>query len=377
MSSAPIDGAVRERRPPTFEEARNRRQRARACGMSPNYWYAVEFDRAVKPGQVKEVVFWKQSIALFRTEGGTLHAVANRCAHRQLKLSVGEVHGCNLVCPYHGWQYDGGGNLAHIPHELFGKMPRLKVPSYPVKVRYGLIWVFPGDPEKAAERSIPDIPQLEGPDRWACVPFACEWEAHHSMILDNVCDFTHEWLHRKYRPFKDAKLTRLETDDDHVWVSYDTEVGRGGVAQYFVDHDSIDTRAMDLGYEYPYQWSNTGGSIRHWMLTLPIDERHTKAFFLFFFEGFKVPLTRLRLPRRAMEPVIRIANKLVFDPLLAEDGFAVEAEQDAWDRHYDMPIAELSPVVKAMQDLTIRKWEEHLAASGGRELPKGAARACA
>src|SRR5690349_3022820 len=101
---------------PDFREARNPRQKARAAGLHPDYWYAVERDSAVKPGQVVEIKFWKKSIALFRSQDGTLHALEDRCAHRQLKLSIGEVDGCNLVCAYHGWAYNGEGRVEKIPH---------------------------------------------------------------------------------------------------------------------------------------------------------------------------------------------------------------------------------------------------------------------
>ncbi|MCY4428989.1 MAG: hypothetical protein OXC11_01170, partial [Rhodospirillales bacterium] len=59
------------RPPPCFEEAGTPRQQARAAGMDPNYWYAVEEVRRVKPGTVVEVVFWKHSIALFRGTDGS------------------------------------------------------------------------------------------------------------------------------------------------------------------------------------------------------------------------------------------------------------------------------------------------------------------
>ena len=133
--------------PPTLENADNLRQQARAAGMNPDYWYAVEEVRRVKPGTVTEVVFWKQSIALFRSEDGSFHAMENRCLHRQIKLSLGEVEGCRLVCGYHGWEYDEDGHVVEIP-DLFGRkqVPRLSVRSYPVQVRYGLVWIFPGDP---------------------------------------------------------------------------------------------------------------------------------------------------------------------------------------------------------------------------------------
>ena len=44
---------------------------------------------------------------------------------------------------------------------------------------------------------------------------------------------------------------------------------------------------------------------------------------------------------------------------------AVEAEQEGWERHYDAPIAELSPAVHEFQALTIRKWEEHVKKASG------------
>jgi len=185
--------------PPGFYESTNLRQKVRATGLDPNYWYAVEEVRNMKPGSVTEIVFWKQSIALYRTKEGDFNALENRCAHRQIKLSLGDVDGCTLVCPYHGWSYDNAGRRADNRKE--GDNPekiRPSITSYPVKVRYGLVWLFPGDPERAAEQEIPDIPELEGKDRWACASLHFTWSAHHSMVIDNVSDFSHAYLHRKY-----------------------------------------------------------------------------------------------------------------------------------------------------------------------------------
>ncbi|HEV3116684.1 MAG TPA: aromatic ring-hydroxylating dioxygenase subunit alpha [Gemmataceae bacterium] len=354
--------------PPAFAAARNRRQKARAAGLHPDYWYPVEYERALPPGRVGEVRFWNTSIALYRGTDGRVQALENRCAHRQLKLSLGHVEGCNLTCAYHGWSYDGEGRVVHISHDLFGK-PRLKVQirHYPVKVRYGLIWIFPGDPDLAGERSIPDIPELEGPARWACVPLDFTWRAHHSMVIDNVSDFTHAYLHRKYRPFEDARLTRAETVDDCVHIAYQTKVGRGPISRHFVDRKQCDTNFMELGYQYPYQWSNTGGKIKHWCFVLPVDERTTRVFFLFYFHALKIPFLPLRIPRWLMKGVLHVANRMLIRPLLSQDGFAVEAEQAGYEAHFDAPMIEINPVIAMFQDLTIRKWEEYL--SGARNLP--------
>ena len=348
--------------PPSFEEAGNLRQQARAAGMDPDYWYAVEEVKRVKAGSVVEVVFWKRPIALFRGEDGSFHAVENRCLHRQLKLSLGEVEGCRLVCAYHGWEYDENGRVVGMP-DLFGRkgVPKLSVRSYPVQVRYGLVWLFPGNPVLAERRHLPDIPELEGPGRWACVPLSFTCSAHHSMVIDNVSDFSHAYLHRRYRPFDEANLTRCETIGDDVHLAYNTRVGRGRISGLFVDHEKVDTNYMELCYQYPYQRSNTDDEIKHWLFVLPMDERTTRAFFLFYFKSLKIPLLPIRIPRFAMVTVLKIANRTLIGPLLSEDRVAVEAEQEGYEKHWDAPPIEVNPVVRAFQKVTVRKWREHLA----------------
>ena len=126
-SSAPRDGSTL-------------RQRACAAGMDPADWYAVAWDADVRAEQAQEVRFWGRSVALYRTKDRALHAVENRCAHRQLLLSEGRVEGCRLTCRYHGWSYDTDGRLVDIPHELFGRpFPTVQLRTYPVAVRYGLV----------------------------------------------------------------------------------------------------------------------------------------------------------------------------------------------------------------------------------------------
>jgi phenylpropionate dioxygenase-like ring-hydroxylating dioxygenase large terminal subunit len=353
--------------PPTFEHAKNHRQRVRAAGLSPDYWYPVEWERNVKRGKAIDVRFWDESIAVYRGLDGTLRAIENRCAHRQLKLSLGVVGDCTLTCAYHGWTYEGDGRCVRMAHDLFGhKFPRIKVRSYPLQVKHGLIWLFPGNPALAETRPVPEIPELEGRRPWGSIAIDFLWRAHHSMIIDNVSDFTHAYLHRRSKPFTDAKLTKMETSDDRVLLAYDTKVGQGRISGLFVDRKRTNTNAMTLAYEYPYQWSNTDDKIKHWCFVLPIDGQTTRVFFIFYFSDqmLRVPLVPLPIPRPLVRVIMAASKRLLVAPLLSEDGFAVEAEQQAWTKHYDQPIAELNPVVHQFQQLTIRKWEEHLSQSG-------------
>jgi hypothetical protein len=289
-----------------------------------------------------------------------VRALDNRCAHRQVKLSLGEVGGCNLTCPYHGWTYDGDGRLVSIPHELFGrKVPKLHVASFPVRIRYGLIWVFPGDPARAEATPMPELPELEGPHAWACVPLDFVWRAHHSLIIENVSDFTHAHLHRKYRPFTRAKLISCERRDRRVALSYNVLVGDGRVSRHFVDRQRVDVNRMELAFEYPYQWSNTDGKIKHWCFFLPLDARTTRVFFLFYFDALRFPLTPIAVPRWLMRPLLSISNRLMIRPLLMQDGAMVEAEQRAYEAKPDAPTTELNPAVIEFQKLIVDEWRRH------------------
>jgi hypothetical protein len=373
-----LSGSPDGRWPPPFAAAANLRQKARAAGLHPDHWYAVEHDKSLARGRVAEVRFWGRSIAIFRGADGKLGALENRCAHRHVKLSIGQVTGCSLTCAYHGWSYDRQGHLIDVPHERFGRQfDKVKVRSYPVRARYGLIWLFPGDASRADATAMPEIPELEEPARWACVPIDFMWRAHHSIIVDNVSDFTHAYLHRRYRPFVDAKLARCEMVGDKVELGYDVVVGDGRFSKFFVDRNRVRTDRMELAFEYPYQWSNTGDRIKHWCFLLPIDERTTRAFFLFYFDALKVPFTPFRIPRAVMTPFLKVANRLLIKPLLREDGIAVEAEQEAYEISGGAPAIEFNPAVNLFQKLIARRWEEHLNAQSAERCPADEAQGAA
>jgi phenylpropionate dioxygenase-like ring-hydroxylating dioxygenase large terminal subunit len=336
---------------------------ARAAGLDPNHWYAVAHTAAVRPGKVVETRFLDRSIALFRSADGGLGAIENRCAHRQLKLSLGEVDGCKLVCAYHGWAYDASGRLVSVAHETFGKSTeRIRIASFPVRERYGLIWLFPGNAAAANATPMPEIPELEQPVPWASIAIDFTWAAHHSLIIENVSDFSHAHLHRKYRPFSNAKLTDLETTGTQVRLSYDVLVGDGRFSKHFVDRSRVMVDRMDLCFDYPYQWSDTGGRIKHWCFLLPLDLRTTHAFFLFYFDAVQIPLLRRRMPRGLQRLLMRAARRLLIRPLLAQDGRMVEAEQQAYERDPYVAGYELNPAVAEFQKLIVGQWRRHLAA---------------
>jgi nitrite reductase/ring-hydroxylating ferredoxin subunit len=332
------DAPANDAPPPGFLAAKNRRQKARAAGLHPDYWYPVARAERLAPGKVLGTRFWGRPIAVYRDAQGQAHALEDRCAHRQLKLSLGLVKGCNLVCQYHGWEYSSDGKVAAIPHDLYGKpFPNLQIGAFAVQERYGLVWIFPGDPALARTRPLPEIPELEGAGRWGSITVDAEWKTHHSMVLENASDFSRVY---KSRPSGDARLTRCEAVGDRVYVG---------------------TSRIERCYEYPYQWSSTDDKIKSYCFVLPMDEHTTHSFFLYAWKSPRIPFSLRSISTRLGDRFLDVANKLLVSTLMSEDRRSCEAELVGYLRNYEAPIAEFNPAVGLFQQLTIRKWEEYLA----------------
>ena len=96
-------------------------------------------------------------LAVFRDQRGVAGALLDRCPHRNVPLSLGEVasDGC-LQCPYHGWRFDREGACTAIPSYTGepGAKARRAV-SYPTIEQQGFVWVYatPGElPETQPHR---------------------------------------------------------------------------------------------------------------------------------------------------------------------------------------------------------------------------------
>ena len=83
-------------------------------------------------------------IVLFRDGAGRASALLDRCPHRNVPLSLGEVTEGQLQCAYHGWRFDGAGTCKHIPSLKSDVAARARnVPAFPVRELEGFVWVYP------------------------------------------------------------------------------------------------------------------------------------------------------------------------------------------------------------------------------------------
>lgn len=70
----------------------------------------------------------------------------DRCPHRNAPLSAGRVDNGLLVCPYHGWAFDGEGQCRRIPGRVSADCSqRHAAKALPLMSRDGYFWVHLGE----------------------------------------------------------------------------------------------------------------------------------------------------------------------------------------------------------------------------------------
>ena len=130
-----------------------------------------------------------EPIAFFRDENGLVAAVEDFCPHRGAPLSLGRVCKGRLMCGYHGLEMGRDGKTVAMPGQRVQGFPAVK--SYPVEERYGFIWVWTGEPEKADPALIPHMEWYNHPD-WAYGGGLYHVKADYRLMIDNLMDLTHE-----------------------------------------------------------------------------------------------------------------------------------------------------------------------------------------
>jgi phenylpropionate dioxygenase-like ring-hydroxylating dioxygenase large terminal subunit len=154
-----------------------------------NAWYALGWkEEAARNLSHRKIC--GIDIVFYRTSTGQVAALEDACWHRLVPLSKGRLDGDNVVCPYHGLKFEPGGRCVHMPSQETIN-PSACVRSFPVVERHRLIWIWPGDPQKADPATIPDLWRLDHPE-WAGDGGVINGKCNYQLVIDNLMDLTHE-----------------------------------------------------------------------------------------------------------------------------------------------------------------------------------------
>lgn len=185
-----------------------------------NAWYvgalAKDVNRNLFP-----VRMLSENLVLYRREDGQPVALEDSCPHRRLPLSKGRLIGDQVECGYHGLTFDCSGACTKAPG--VAQIPKSAVVrSYPCTERYGMVWVWMGDPALADESKLIHIEEWGHPEWGVNSGDAMELNCNYLYVTDNLLDPSHvSWVHQT--SFGSADIIGLPLEvkvaDDGVTVS--------------------------------------------------------------------------------------------------------------------------------------------------------------
>lgn len=113
-------------------------------GLYTQAWFPICMSSEVGQGEVKGYPFLGGRVIAFRGDDGVAQVTSAYCTHLGADLSLGQVVGNHVQCPYHLWEFDragacrktGCGDPAPARANLF---------AFPTLEKHGLIWAFNGE----------------------------------------------------------------------------------------------------------------------------------------------------------------------------------------------------------------------------------------
>ena len=298
------DAGAAERRQLTWQNA----------GHLKEHWYVACTAAEARAGRIVAATILGLGIAVYRKRDGSVVALLDQCAHRGTALSAGRLIDDCLVCPYHGWRYDSGGRVVHIPSEdgpaLPAKPHSYSQRAFAAREAHGLVWVYVGDGDPDAAR-IFDMPFWNSPP-WVVYYMVSRFEGNVSALAQNFMDVPHTvYVHDTIFRKSPARLMRSTVDlrPTSVEVEYHETDDSIGMMPWLTNPERKPLAHTDKFFapnitRCDYHWGDKSGFVITSQMT-PIDDRSCRVYTLISYR-FPWPYWLARLLRPLIHAYTRI-----------------------------------------------------------------------
>jgi phenylpropionate dioxygenase-like ring-hydroxylating dioxygenase large terminal subunit len=263
--------------------------------MIYNQWYVILESKELKKGKPLLVKRLNEQLSLWRDENGNACCIADKCCHRGVSLSCGQIIDGKLECPFHGFIYDKQGKVISIPAN--GKntaVPQsMKVQSYRTFEDYGFIWIWWGDENKTDQEPF-FFKELKD---FSYSSFKDDWNVHYSRAIENQLDVVH-------LPF--VHKTTIGSGNKTV-VNGPVVVREKELITFYVNNVKDDGKTLALKpdeikdykdffylqFHYPNIWQNfISDKIRAFAAFVPVDGENTIVYIRYYQKMINIPLLK-------------------------------------------------------------------------------------
>ena len=223
-------------------------------------------------------------MVIFRDAQGRATALLDRCPHRNVPLSKGTVERGEIICYYHGWQFNERGERTQIPglENNTGQSHTCNVPNFSCMEQDGFIWVCP------QQGHIPDTAPYKLPaygEGYLRLELDYDLKSNLYAALENALDVAHtSYIHRGLlRGNRDRCQVTVELSptEQGIQAEYIGEklLQNGDKPPEGTTPEHFDRFIMPSISESEYKSGPTFHQITNLFHT-PIDENNTRFYFV-------------------------------------------------------------------------------------------------
>ncbi|MDP5017792.1 MAG: Rieske 2Fe-2S domain-containing protein [Dolichospermum sp.] len=164
-------------------------------------WYPLIPIEDLEPQKPKPITLLGKRLVIWKpTQSETYRVFLDQCPHRLAPLSEGRIADKtgNLMCSYHGWEFNENGICQRIPQaenpEILTKNPEnFCVISFPVRQQQEILWVWPDETTAAiAENTpLPLSPQIDAEKGFVWSSYVRDLAYDWQTLIENVADPAH------------------------------------------------------------------------------------------------------------------------------------------------------------------------------------------
>lgn len=164
-------------------------------------WYPISPIEDIDPNKPTKVTILGLNLVIWKAKSAEKYSVfLDQCPHRLAPLSEGRIDDKtdNLMCSYHGWQFDPKGVCTNIPQAekpeiINSNKQNFCVKMFPSSEENDLLWVWPdlNSAELAAQTDLPLSPQINREKGFVWSNLVRDLEYDWSLLVENVADPSH------------------------------------------------------------------------------------------------------------------------------------------------------------------------------------------
>ena len=165
------------------------------------HWYPLIPIEDLEPQKPKPITLLGRRLVIWKpTKSETYRVFLDQCPHRLAPLSEGRIEPKtgNLMCSYHGWEFNENGICQRVPQaenpEIIAKnQENFCVVSFPVRQQQELLWVWPDQKTAviAENTPLPLSPQIDAEKGFVWSNYVRDLEYDWQTLIENVADPSH------------------------------------------------------------------------------------------------------------------------------------------------------------------------------------------